>query len=57
MMLKETLIFLLILGCYFVLMTTVFATLFRDCPTADSESYKSLFTTLRELIDYFLANY
>lgn len=29
-MLKETLSFLIILGCYLILMTTIFATLFRD---------------------------
>lgn len=33
MMLKETLNFMLILGCYLVLMTTIFATLFRDANT------------------------
>ena len=58
MMLKETLNFMLILGCYMVLMTTVFATLFRDAETEDAVSdYHSLFTTLRALVDYFLANF
>jgi hypothetical protein len=41
-----------------ILMTTVFATLFRDTDTADAISdYHSLFTTLRALVDYFLANF
>jgi hypothetical protein len=58
MMLKETLYFLLILGCYMALMTTVFATLFRDCETEDArQDYHSLYTTLRALLDYFLANF
>ena len=57
MMLKETLNFLLILGCYLILMTTIFATLFRDCQTEDAQDYKELMPTLRALIDYFLANY
>ena len=35
MMLKEALNFLIVLGLYLVLMTTVFATMFRDCNTAD----------------------
>jgi hypothetical protein len=33
MMLKETAYFMMILGCYLILMTTVFATLFRDADT------------------------
>jgi hypothetical protein len=57
MMLKEASIFLLILGCYLVLMTTIFATLFRDASTPDADPYHSIFTTLRSLIDYFLANF
>lgn len=58
MMLRETLYFLLVLGSYMLLMTTVFATLFRDCTTPDAiESYSSFWFTLRQLIDYFLANY
>ena len=58
MMLKETINFMLILGCYMILMTTVFATLFRDTQTVDAiEDYHSLFTTLRALVDYFLANF
>lgn len=58
MMLRETLYFLLVLGSYMLLMTTVFATLFRDCRTPDAvESYSSFWVTLRSLIDYFLANY
>jgi hypothetical protein len=57
MMLKETLFFLLVLGCYLVILTTIFATLFRDVETTDAESYHELSTTFRALIDYFLANY
>jgi hypothetical protein len=58
MMLKETAYFMMILGCYLILMTTVFATLFRDADTQDALSdYHSIFTTLRALIDYFLANF
>ena len=38
-------------------MTTIFATLFRDVPTEDAIPYKSLTSTFREMIDYFLANY
>ncbi len=58
MMLRETVNFMLILGCYMVLMTTVFATLFRDSETADAkQDYHSLFTTLRALVDYFLGNF
>ena len=58
MMLKETAYFMLILGCYLILMTTVFATLFRDCDTPDAiHSYQNIYTTMRALIDYFLANY
>jgi hypothetical protein len=57
MMLKEAMIFMLILGCYLVLMTTMFATLFRDANTADANDYHGLMTTLRSLIDYFLANF
>lgn len=57
MMLKETLNFMFILGCYLVLMTTIFATLFRDAQTDDASDYKTLETTLRALIDYFMANY
>jgi len=56
-MLKETVSFMTILICYLVLMTTIFATLFRDVESEDAENYKSLVTTFRELIDYFLANY
>lgn len=58
MMLKETVFFMIILGCYLLLMATVFATLFRDCQTDDAvHDYHSIFTTLRALIDYFLANF
>ena len=58
MMLRETINFMLILSCYMILMTTVFATLFRDSDTLDAkEDYHSLFTTLRALVDYFLANF
>jgi len=58
MMLRETLYFMMILICYMILMTTVFATLFRDTATDDARAdYHSLFTTLRALIDYFLANF
>lgn len=58
MMLRETINFMLILGCYMILMTTVFATLFRDAESEDAtRDYHSLFTTLRALIDYFLANF
>lgn len=57
MMLKEALNFLIILGLYLVLMTTIFATLFRDAPTEDAADYHSLEKTARALIDYFLANY
>jgi len=58
MMLMETVYFMLVLGSYMLLMTTVFATLFRDCRTPDAvESYSSFWVTLRSLIDYFLANY
>lgn len=58
MMLKETIYFMMILGCYMILMATVFSTLFRDTETEDAvRDYHSLFTSLRALIDYFLANY
>ena len=58
MMLRETVNFMMILSCYMILMTTVFATLFRDAETVDAkEDYHSLFTTLRGLVDYFLANF
>ena len=58
MMLKETIYFLMILGCYLILMATVFATLFRDTETEDAKrDYHSLAKTIRALIDYFLANY
>lgn len=56
-MLKETLSFMIILTCYLFLMTTIFATLFRDVPTEDAKPYKTLTSTFREMIDYFLANY
>jgi hypothetical protein len=57
-MLRETVNFMMILSCYMILMTTVFATLFRDAETVDAkEDYHSLFTTLRGLVDYFLANF
>lgn len=36
MMLRQTVYFMLILSCYMILMTTVFATLFRDATTADA---------------------
>lgn len=49
---------MLILSCYMILMTTVFATLFRDSTTTDAiQDYHSVFTTLRALVDYFLANF
>ena len=35
MMLKEAMNFLTVLGLYLCLMTTIFATLFRDCTTTD----------------------
>ena len=55
---KETLNFLFILSCYLIIVSTIFATLFRDANTPDSDKdYDSLFTTLRAMIDYFLANY
>ena len=57
MMLKEMINFLVILSCYMILMATMFETLFRDCVTSDGEVYHSFFTTMRALIDYFLANY
>ena len=58
MMLRETINFMFILSCYMILMSTVFATLFRDANTTDAiEDYHSVFTTLRALIDYFLANF
>ncbi len=58
MMLRETVNFMLILSCYMILMTTVFATLFRDTETEDArQDYHSIFTTLRALVDYFLANF
>jgi len=58
MMLKETAYFMMILICYLILMTTVFATLFRDSDSDDAvEYYHSIFTTLRALVDYFLANF
>lgn len=56
-MLWETVSFMIILGCYLVIMTTVFATLFRDSPTEDALPYKQLSTAFRLMIDYFLANY
>ena len=56
-MLRETLSFMIILGCYLALMTTIFATLFRDVPTEDAENYKGLILAFREMIDYFLANF
>lgn len=57
MMLKETLNFLFILSCYLIIITTVFATLFRDCDTDDAQDYHELMSTLRAMIDYFLANF
>jgi hypothetical protein len=58
MMLRETVFFMVILGCYLMLMTTVFATLFRDTETDDAiHDYHSVFTTMRALVDYFLANF
>lgn len=58
MMLKETVFFMVILGCYLMLMATVFSTLFRDCETPDAiADYHNMFSTLRALIDYFLANF
>ena len=58
MMLRETLYFMMVLCCYMILMTTVFATLFRDAETEDANTdYHSLYTTLRALFDYFLANF
>ena len=57
MMVKEMMYFLFVLCCYLVLMTTIFATLFRDTNTPDGLEYQSLFLTLRQLIDYFFANY
>jgi hypothetical protein len=36
MMLKEAMNFMLILACYFIIMTTVFATLFKDADTDDA---------------------
>lgn len=57
MMLKEAGYFLFVLACYMVLITTVFATLFRDATTEDGQDYHSIFMTLRDMFDYFLANY
>ena len=37
MMLKEAMNFMLILACYFIIMTTVFATLFKDADTDDAK--------------------
>lgn len=56
-MLIETLSFFVILSCYLILTTTMFATLFRDAVTEDSASYKNLLSTLRDLIDYFTGDY
>lgn len=56
-MLWETISFLIILVCYLLLMTTIFATLFRNTDTDDADVYHSLSTTFRALIDYFFANY
>jgi hypothetical protein len=36
MMLKEAMNFMLIIACYFIIMTTVFATLFKDADTDDA---------------------
>lgn len=56
-MLKETLSFMVILICYLLLMTTIFATLFRDVNTDDASPYKSLSTSFREMTNYFVGNY
>lgn len=41
-----------------MLMTTVFATLFRDTETDDAiHDYHNILTTFRALVDYFLANF
>lgn len=56
-MLRETLSFMIILSCYLILTTTIFATLFRDVDTDDAEPYMNLGGSMREMIDFFLANY
>lgn len=56
-MLKEVLPFMIILTCYSVCTTTIFATLFRDVVTDDAKDYKTLFTTFRSVFDYFIGNY
>ncbi len=56
-MLKEVLPFMIILACYSVLTTTMFATLFRDVETEDADNYKELFHTFVQLFDYFIGNY
>ena len=53
-MLKEVLSFMIILVCYFMLMMSIFATLFRNVGTPDAAPYQSLATTLRILFDYFM---
>lgn len=56
-MLRETLSFMIILVCYLTLMTTIFATLFRDVNTEDALPYHSLAPTFREMTNYFTGNY
>lgn len=53
-MLYETVSFFVIIMSYFALMTTIFIMLFKDAGTDDAYSYRNLFSTFREMIDYFI---
>ena len=53
-MIKEALGFLVIVSAYMLLMTTVFATLFRNIETVDN--FASLPSTFRTLFDYTIGN-
>ena len=56
-MVWETLNFIFIVICYLMLMTTVFAILFRNANPEDNPEFGSLTGTLKVLIDLMLANY
>lgn len=56
-MIKETVSFLIILSCYLILLTTVFATLFRDVETDDASAYQSMSRSFREMTTYFIGAY
>ncbi len=56
-MIKETISFLIILSCYLILLTTIFATLFRDVETDDANAYHTLTSSFREMTTYFIGAY